>query len=141
MRIKWTWKEGFRFALASEFRPKDGGIFFYEMSSAEKFGSLFLKPFYKMLAQVSKYIRKPLAICIFTIFSAFLSLLIFYNFPALVILGKLLPYQAVRHVLFLYIESTFFCIGFRALGRFNNKVLVDLWKRNELASVFLKDHL
>src|SRR5580700_11479467 len=111
MKIKWTWKEGFRFAFASEFRLKDGSVFFYKMSSAEKLGSFFLKPLYKMLAQISKYIRNPLVICIFTIFAAFLSLLIFYNFPALLILGKLFPYQAVRYLLFLYIESIFLCIG------------------------------
>lgn len=139
MRIKWTWKEGFQFALAREFLLRDGGLSFYEMSAAEKFGSFFLKPIYKMLGQVSKYIRKPLAVCIFTLFAAFLSLLVFYNFPALLILGKLLPYQTVRYLFFLYIESTFFCIGCRALGRFNNKILVELWKRNALSFVFLKE--
>ncbi len=138
MRIKWSWKEGFRFAFAREFLLRDGDIFAYEMSIAEKFGSFFLKPIYKFLGQVSKYIHKPLAICIFTLFAAFLSLLAFYNFPALLILGKLLPYQTVRYLFFLYIESTFFLIGCRALGRFNNKILVNIWKRNEITSVFLK---
>jgi|SRR5579862_213317 len=139
MRIKWTWKEGFQFAFAREFILKGGKVFLYEMSVVEKFGSFFLQPIYKILGQVSKYIRKPLAVCIFTLFAAFLSLLVFYNFPALLILGKLLPYQTVRYLLFLYTECIFFCIGCRALGRFNNKTLVDLWKRNELSSAFLKE--
>lgn len=139
--IKWAWKEGFQFAFASEFRPRDGGIFFYEMNIAERCGSLFLKPIYKTLKQISRYIRKPLAICAFTIFAAFLSLLVFYDFPVLVILGKMIPYQTVRYLLFLYIECTFFCLGCRALGRFNNKALVDCWKSNELTPIFLEDNL
>ncbi len=132
-RLKW--KEGFQFALARGFRTKEGLPASYPMSIGEKFGSIFLTPLYKTFEQISKYIRKPIAISLFTLIAALLAVVVFYNFPAFVILGKLFPYQTVRFILFLYIESILLCIGCRALGRFNNSVLIELWREDKLIPI------
>src|SRR5262245_57692573 len=109
----WSWKEGFRFALAGELLPEAGIPSTYKLSVAEKFGSRLLRPLYQMIALVSKYIRQPLAICLFTTLAALVTALVFYNIPAFVILGKLFPGKAIRFLLFLYVELNFFALGCR----------------------------
>jgi succinate-acetate transporter protein len=138
MIVTWSWKEGLRFALAKELlAKKDAPI--YTMSSTEKFGSWIVRPLYEITAQISKYIRKPLAICLFTVLSALIATLIFYNIPTFMLFGKIFPSKTVRFVLFSYIEINFFALGCRAYGRFNNKELVKLWKAGSLISIFPGD--
>ena len=132
----WSWKEGLQFALATELLTEEGVASSYKLNVAEKFGSLILKPLYRAIALVSKHIRKPLAICLCTTLAALIAALVFYNIPAFVILGKLFPSKAVRFLLFLYVELNFFAMGCCAYGRFNNKVLVELWKMGRLVAVF-----
>ena len=135
----WSWKEGVRFALAEELLSEAGIASTYKLSVAEKFGSHLLRPLYQMIALVSKHIRQPLAICLFTILAALFMTLVFYNIPAFVILGKLFPGKTVRFLLFFYVELNFFALGCRAFGRFNNKALVELWMKGQLVAVFPGD--
>jgi hypothetical protein len=137
MRIRWSWKEGFRFALARALLSKEG--LSYKMSPAEKIGSLFLKPLYRVIEFVSKHIRRPLAIILFTIAASLLAFVVFYNIPALVILGKIFPSKMARFVFFLYAEANLLAMGFCAFGRFNNSALVALWKNGKLEPVFPGD--
>jgi hypothetical protein len=135
----WSWKEGFRFALAEQFIAKEGYTSTYKMSAVEKFGSQFLGPLYKIITLLSKHIRKPLAICLATMLAALFTALVFYNVPAFVILGKLFPSKIVRYVIFLYIELNIFAMGCRAFGRFNNKALIKLWKKGQLMAILPGD--
>lgn len=135
----WSWKEGFRFALAEELISEEDPTSTYKMSAIEKFGSHILSPLFRTIDFISKHIRQPLAICLFTMLAAFFSLLVFYNIPAFVILGKLFPSKVVRCLVFFYVELNFFAMGCRALGRFNNKMLVELWKRGRLVAIFPGD--
>lgn len=139
MTTRWTWKEGFRFALAAEFRLKDEGSFGYKMSSIEKIGTLYLKPLYRSFHWISSHIRKPSIIIFATLLVAFLVALTFYNLPTFVLLGKLFPSKWVRFLFFLYIETTLLSLGCRAIGRFSNTLLVDLWKKGQLVPIFPGD--
>lgn len=91
LKSSWSWKEGFRFALAGELLSEAGVAPTYKLNIAEKFGSHILKPAYKMIAVASKHIRQPLAICLFTILAALFIALVFYNIPAFAILGNFSP--------------------------------------------------
>ena len=135
----WSWKKGFRFAFAGEFLFDEGMASTYKMNLGEKFGMQFLRPLYKTIDLVSKNIKEPLAICLFTILSALIATLVFYNIPAFVILGKLFPSKFVRFLLFLYCELNLFAMGCCAFSRFNNEVLVNLWKAGRLVAVFPGD--
>jgi hypothetical protein len=135
----WSWKEGVRFALATELLSEEKVALSYKMSSAEKLGSWFLRPLYRMIDLVAKKIQQPLAICLFTIVTALFAALVFYNIPAFVILGKLFPSKVVRCLLFLYVELNLFAMGCRAFGRFNNETLVELWKKGRLVALFPGD--
>jgi len=131
MKISWTWREALTFALSPKLGSHSASEvqrFSYKMNAAEKYSSLVLKHFYKVIGSVRKKIRQPVAIALFTLGAAILSLLVFYNFPVVLILGKM-PYQAMRTLLFLYVEALLFCIGCCALGRFNNPTLIHLWKK------------
>jgi hypothetical protein len=135
----WSWKEGFRFALATELFSEEGIDSPYKMSLAERFGSWLLSPLYRMIDLVAKKIQQPLVISLFTILTALFAALVFYNIPAFVILGKLFPSKVVRCLLFLYVELNFFAMGCRTFGRFNNKILVELWKKGRLEALFPGD--
>lgn len=134
----WSWKEGLRFAFAKEFLLEEGTPT-YKMNIQERIGTQLLRPLYRILELVSKNIRQPLAICFFTFLAALTAIIIFYNIPALVILGKLIPFNLVRFLLFLCVELNLFAIGCRAFGRFNNVTLVNLWKKGQLQAVFPGD--
>jgi hypothetical protein len=88
---------------------------------------------------MSKHIRQPLAICLFTILATLFAALVFYNIPLFVILGKFFPSKMVRCLFFLYVELNFFAMGCRAFGRFNNKALIELWKKGRLLAIFPGD--
>lgn len=60
-------------------------------------------------------------------------------FLSIDILGKLFPSKAVRFLFFIYIEVNFLGMGCRAIGRFNNQALTELWKDGKLAPVFPGD--
>lgn len=135
----WSWKEGFKFAFAEVFLLDGGTTSAYKMNLGEKFGTKLLTPLYRMIDLVSKNIREPLAICLFTILAALIAALVFYNIPAFVILGKIFPSKLVRFLLFFYCELNLFGMGCRAFSRFNNKVLVDFWKKGRLEAVFPGD--
>ncbi len=137
MRIHWSWREGFRFALAGELLSKEG--LSYTMSPAEKLGSSFLKPLYKVIDFVSKHIRRPLAIILFTIAASLLAFVVFYNIPALVILGRIFPSKYIRFLFFLYTEANLLAMGACAFGRFNNSTLIALWKSGKLEPIFPGD--
>ena len=135
----WAWKEGIQFAFAVELLSEKGTTIHYKMSFAEKFGSRLLRPLYRMTELVSKNIKRPLAICLFTIAAALIAALIFYNIPIFIILGKLFPTQLIRGLLFFYVELNILAMGCRAFGRFNNKALVDLWKKGQIVAVLPGD--
>lgn len=137
MKVSWTWREGVRFALAKELLSSEGGS--YEMNLVERLGSLWLRPLYKLVGYVSKHIRKPAAISLFTVVAALLVVVVFYNIPALVILGKLFPSKTVRFLFFFYIEANILAMGCCAFGRFHNHILVALWKEGKLVPVFPGD--
>src|SRR5262249_46838942 len=102
-------------------------------------GSLYLTPLYKFIHWSSHYLRKPLAIILLTLLSSLCAIVVFYNIPAFIILGKIFPSKLLRALLFLYLETTLFSIGCRAFGRFNNKTLIALWKSNQLVPIFPGD--
>ncbi len=135
----WSWKEGFFFVFAGKLISAEGIDKAYEISFGEKLGTQILKPLYRMIEFISKNIRLPLAISLFTMLTALILSLVFYNIPALVIFGKLFPGWLVRFVLFFYVELNLFAIGCRAFGRFNNKLLVGLWKNGQLVAVMPGD--
>lgn len=135
----WSWREGFRFALARELLSDDKLAVTYEMNRAEKFGSRFLKPLNQLINFLSKNIRLPLAIVFFTLMAALFAVIVFYNIPAFEILGRLFPSNLVRGLLFFYVEMNIFAMGCRAFGRFNNSVLVEQWKSGHLVPVFPGD--
>ncbi len=137
---KWSWREGFFFAFAGKLLSEKDEAVSYEMSVSEKFGSQVLKPLYRIIEFVSKSIKQPLAICLFTVLAALIAALVFYNIPAIIILGKLIPVQLIRALLFIYMEVNIFAMGCRAFGRFNNKGLVALWKQGHLVAVFPGDY-
>lgn len=101
----WSWKEGFRFAFAEALLLDGVSASAYKMSLVEKFGTQLLKPLYRAIDLVSKNIREPLAICLFTILAALIAALVFYNIPAFVILGKLFPSKLVRFLLFFLLRA------------------------------------
>jgi len=137
MQVNWTWKEGVRFALAGELLSEEDAL--YKKSSAERFGAFFLRPLYKVVDYVSRHIKRPIAILLFTILAAFFAVVIFYKIPALIILGKVFPSKAVRFLFFIYVELIVFGMGCHAIGRFNNRDLIKLWKEGKLSPVFPGD--
>lgn len=137
---RWSWKDGFIFAFAGKLLSVKGTENAYEISFIEKLGSQILKPLYRIIELISKNIRLPLAICLFTIISALILGLVFYSIPVFVFFGKLFPAWLVRFFLFFYFELNLFAIGCRAFGRFNNKVLVGLWKNGQLVAVMPGDY-
>ena len=137
MKEAWTWREGFRFALASKLAPK--GATSYAMNRAEKWGSLYLTPLHKTIGWISSNIRWPMFIALTTFVTGLIALLVFYNIPAIYILGRLIPFQSIRFLLFLYIETCLLSLSSCALGRFQNKSLIELWKKGLLTPVFPGD--
>ena len=135
--MSWTWREGFRFALAEGFLAPDASS--YTESRAERFGAFWVRPLYFVVGYTSKNIKRPMAIFLFTLLAAFCAILVFYNIPAWTLLGKLFPSQTVRFLLFLYVEINLFSLGCRAVGRFNNKLLIRLWKEGKLIPIFPGD--
>jgi uncharacterized membrane protein len=93
-----------------------------------------------MIELISKNIKLPLAICLFTILVAIILSIVFYSIPALVILGKIFPIWLIRMVLFLYVELNLLAMGCRAFGRFNNRYLVKLWKNGQLIALMSGDY-
>jgi hypothetical protein len=139
MKMTWTWKEGFRFALAEKFLTQDDFFFTYTKNRAERFGTFCVKPLYRTVDYVSKHIQKPMAIFFFTTAAALCAILVFYNIPALTLLGRLFPSKFVRLLLFIYVEINLFSLGCLAVGRFNNKALVELWKEGKVIPIFPGD--
>lgn len=137
MPVSWTWKEGFRFALAGELLSEESAI--YKKSSAERFGAFFLRPLYKAIDYVSRHIKRPFAILVFTILAALCAVVVFYKIPALMFLGKVFPSKVVRLFFFVYAEFTVLGMGCHAIGRFNNQDLIKLWKAGKLDAVFPGD--
>lgn len=138
-QVNWAWKEGVRFAFAEKFLSQDDSFLTYDKSLSERFGTFFVKPLYKAIDYVARHISKPLAIFLFTILAAFCAMLVFYNIPAVLILGKIFPSKVIRCLLFIYVEVNLFGMGCRAMGRFNNKALIDLWKEGKLTPIFPGD--
>ena len=136
---RWSWKEGVAFAFAGKLLSVEGADHIYTLSFGEKVGSQILRPLYRIIEVVSKNIKLPLAICLFTILAAIILGLVFYS-PVLVIFGKLFPTWLVRLLLFLYVELNLLALGCRAFARFNNHVLVDLWKKGRLMAVLPGDY-
>ena len=135
----WSWKEGLIFAFARRLLPAREADLSYVISSGERLGSQILKPLYHLIEFVSKNIRMPLAICLFTLLAALTVGFAFYNIPAFTIFGKLFPARFVRFVFFIYGELNLFAMGCVAFGRFNNKHLVNLWKNGQLIAVMPGD--
>ncbi|MFA6915039.1 MAG: hypothetical protein WC222_01455 [Parachlamydiales bacterium] len=135
-----SWREGIVFAFAGKLLSAEGYDNAYEKSFVEKFGSQILSPLHRIIELVSKNIKLPLAICLFTILAALIIGLAFYSIPVFVIFGKLFPGWLLRFFLFFYVELNLFAIGCRALGRFNNKTLIDLWKNGRLVAVMPGDY-
>ncbi len=130
MTIQWTWKEALRFALAKGFYSKDHLHVSYDISQSEKIASWYLRPLEAVLHWISSHIRKPWIIVALTLLVALSAVLVFYNVPVLLALGRIFPSQLVRFVLFFYVETNLLSMGCRAFSRFNNAALVDLWKKN-----------
>lgn len=138
MDTHWSWEEGLKFGLAREFLSNEENLVAYQMSPAEKFGALVLKFPYRIIDLVSRHIRKPLAICLFTLLSVLLSTLVFYNILTFALLEKIFLSYVLRFLFFLYVELVIFALGCRAFGRFNNKVLIVLWKNGQLVPILLR---
>lgn len=126
MNMTWTWKEISQFILARELCSKNNIPFQYKMNNTERYCAAFLNPIYRTVEKVIKKLSQRMLIAVVTLVIAIFVLCVFYDFPALVIL-KIFPYQILRFLFFLYIELIFFCMGCRALGRFNNPFLLTLW--------------
>ncbi len=135
-KLRWTWKEGFRFALAWELRFKRGQNPSYPMNSIEKWSCWYLKPLYQALDWASKRLRRPMMIVLLTFFTALIVSIAFYNIPAFIFLGKIFPAKLIRLFFFIYIETVILGMGCRALGRFQNTALMSLWEKNELEPFF-----
>lgn len=133
----WSWKEGFRFALCWKLEAKEG--FTPLNNKMEILGSWIIEPFYKMLDCASRHLKKPLTIVLLTLFSSLIIGIAFYNIPAFKFLGKVVPVKVFRFLIFIYIECIFFGMGCRAFGRFQNRSLVELWKKEKLAALFPGD--
>ncbi|MFZ4773656.1 MAG: hypothetical protein ACOYK9_06690 [Chlamydiia bacterium] len=136
---EWALKEGVVFALAEKLISKDGGALPCELVFSERLGYKVLRPLYRVLRFVSKNIRIPLAICLFTMLAALITGIVFYEVPALLILGKLFPAQSIRFLLFMYVELNLLALGGVAFGRFHNKALIRLWKKGLLLPVMPGD--
>lgn len=135
-KVSWDWKEGFRFALCWEFRNKEDFLSFSRYNKAEIFGSWIIDPLYKILDHVCRHLQKPMTVVLVTLFLSLVLGVAFYNIPAFVFLGKILPAKIIRFSLFSYIELVFLGLGCRAWGRFQNRSLVQLWKKGQLISCF-----
>lgn len=136
----WSWKEAIAFAFAGKFLSVTGVKNAYEMSFGEKLGSQILKPLYRMMELISKNIKLPLAICLFTILAACILGFVFYSIPAFFFFGKVFPTWLIRLSLFFYVELNLLAMGCRAFGRFNNRILVDLWKNGQLIALLPGDY-
>jgi hypothetical protein len=128
------------FAFAKKLLTKEDNELAYEMSLGEKLGSKILTPLYRVIEFISKNVRIPIAICLFTMLAGLILGFAFYSIPAFVIFGKLFPVWLVRFFLFLYVELNLFAMGCISFGRFNNKILVDLWKSGRLVAVLPGDY-
>lgn len=131
---RWSWKEGFRFALCWKLEAKEGALPIN--NRPEVLGAWLIEPLYKILDQIARHLRKPLTVVLFALFASLILGVAFYNIPAFTVLGKIVPVKMIRFLLFIYIEATFFGLGCRAFGRFHNRSLVELWKRGELVLLF-----
>lgn len=136
----WSWKEAVVFAVAGRLLSVTGAENAYEMSFGEKLGSRILKPLYRLIELVSKKIKLPLAISLFTILAAFILLFVFYNIPAFIFFGKVFPTWLIRPALFFYVELNLLAMGCKAFGRFNNRILVEQWKRGQLIALMPGDY-
>lgn len=135
-RFSWSWKEGVRFALCWKFVRDSDLASLPLQNSFEALGSWIVQPLYKTLDYVSHQLRRPLTVVLFTLFTSLVLGIAFYNIPAFKLLGKIVPVQAIRFSLFVYIELIFFGLGCKAFGRFHNQLLVQLWKKGKLTPLF-----
>jgi|JI9StandDraft_2_1071091.scaffolds.fasta_scaffold45158_3 hypothetical protein len=138
---RWSWKEGFTFALAAKLLPAHGVDVTYKKTFAEKVGSQILRPLHRAIGFVSRNIKKPVAICLFTMVAALIIGVVFYRIPAFIILGRLFPTQLVRALFFLYAELNLLAMGMQAFGRFNNEGLIAIWKSKRLIAFMPGDYI
>ncbi len=136
----WSWKEAIAFAFAGKLLSVTGAENAYEMSFCERLGSQTLKPLYRIMELISKNIKLPLAICLFTILAAFILGFVFYSIPAFIFFGNVFPIWLIRLAFFFYVELNLLAMGCRAFGRFNNKNLIDLWKNGQLIALMPGDY-
>ncbi len=132
---RWSWKEGFRFALCWKFQQKVPHESL-PMHWLEASGYWIVKPIYQILDRVARGLRKPLVIVLFTLSIACFCAIAFYNIPIWLFLGKVFPAKLVRFLTFLYTELLCLGAGIRAFGRFHNASLVKLWKQDRLIPIF-----
>ena len=131
-RPSWSWKEGFRFALCWKLLANEP----ISSNRLEIFGSWIIEPLYKILDLISRHLRSSLTIVLFTLITAFILGIVFYNIPAFIFLGKIFPAKVVRFFLFVLIELLFLGMGCKAFGRFHNQTLVALWNQGKLTTLF-----
>ncbi|MBS0585672.1 MAG: hypothetical protein JSR76_05160 [Verrucomicrobia bacterium] len=137
----WSWKEGFTFALAAQLLPAHGVDVACKKTLGEKVGSQILRPLHRVIAFVSRNIKKPVAICLFTMVAALIIGVVFYRIPAFIILGRLFPTQLVRALFFFYAELNLLAMGMQAFGRFSNEGLIAMWKSNRLIVFMPGDYI
>jgi hypothetical protein len=135
----WSWKEGFRFALCWKMRAEKPAISLPTANKAELFGSWIVEPLYHSLDRIAHHIKKPFIVILFILGAALVTTIAFYNIPAFIFLGKILPGKVLRLTLFLVIEWIIFGMGCKAFGRFHNPALIELWKKGTLAPRFPGD--
>lgn len=137
-RLRWSWKEGFLFALAWTFRFKDEGLT-HPMYKIEGWGTWYLHPLYKMLHWAFLHIRKPFVIILVTFIALIAVAIAFYDIPALIVLEKIFPPKLIRFIFFLYVETVLLSMGWVSFSRFQNLELMRLWKSGRLAPIFPGD--
>ncbi len=135
-RPSWSWKEGVRFALSWNFRTKEEFPNPLPINKMERVGSWIINPLYKILDYVSRRLRRPFTVIFFTCFIGLILGVVFYNIPAFIFLGKIVPTKLLRFSLFIYIELVLLGMGCKAFGRFHNPSLVTSWKKGKLIPVF-----
>jgi len=133
---RWSWREGFQFALCWQLKAKDAAALPCPMNFAEKWGLRIVTPLHKTLDWCSFRLRQPLVIVLLTLAVALLCCAVFYNIPVWVFLGKVFPAKLIRFCLFLYLELLCLGMGITAFGRFHNQTLVKHWKAGKLISIF-----
>jgi hypothetical protein len=132
-------KDGFRFALATKLLMQDGSTYVYQKNRIELIGSIVLKPLNGLIDLVSRQIRKRHMIALVTLFAGVVALVVFYNIPAIKLLGILFNPQKIRFLLFCFIELNIFAAGCNAFGRFGNRDLIEAWQSGKLIAIYPGD--